>query len=162
MKQAWIAAFLLATPAVGQGVPPLNQLIDESIGYVSIAPGLLLIEDNQSSTICRIDVGADYFAAYAAGENPGEANVICVPTPVLATAAPKLANTVAFDEMIDTSIGYVTVGPGQLLIEDSVSSNICHVDVPDAFFTAYATGDSDLLASSAPSIICVPTPEFQK
>ena len=87
MKHAVTAAVLALVAGMAtaqQGVPALNTLIDESIGYVNLGPGLILVEDNVSSHICRIRVADTYFDAYAAGDRDTMAqnapSVVCVPT----------------------------------------------------------------------------------
>jgi hypothetical protein len=161
--------FVCSAALVAIGAPvfaddaPFHQLVDESIGYVNVAPGIILIEDDVSSNICRVDLPEDYFAAYAADDTDAMAaaqhDIVCVPSVQLSgDATGRTPDEIPFSQMIDESIGYANIGPGILLVEDDVSSSVCRVEIDDTYFSAYAEADQNAMAQSAPSIICVPSP----
>ena len=156
------AAALLATPLAAQDTKPFDEVIDESIGYVNIGPGLLLVEDDESSRICQIRVNDGYFFGYAAGNqaamDAAKPEVICVPTPIFVGNEATPAGDKNFADLIDDSIGYTTIGSGLILIEDDLSSNVCRVQADDAYFSAFAAGDAS--TAQAPMVVCVPTPTF--
>jgi hypothetical protein len=147
---------------------PFHQLVDESIGYVNIGPGLLLIEDEVSSHVCRVNVSDVYFFGYAEGD-PGALaaeppEIVCVPTSRIAADALPLARgeVTPFDQLVDESIGYASIGPGIVLIEDDVSSHVCRVQIDDLYFLAYANGNADRMRQLAPTIICVPSTDLTR
>jgi hypothetical protein len=158
---------LAAFPAAAQDVP-FDQLIDESIGYENIAPGILLVEDDISSHICRVHVSDVFFFGYAeADEGAMQADppqIVCVPTPQIAADALPLARgeDMPFDQVIDESIGYTAIGPGILLVEDEISSKVCRVQIDDLYFLAYANGNAERMRQLAPVIVCVPSPDLTR
>lgn len=161
-----LGLLLSAAPSLAQDAP-FHQLVDESIGYVGIGPGIVLLEDDVSSSICKVDVSDVFFFGYANDDAAAMAAeppvIVCVPTPDLAAdAVSSTPGDVAFDQLVDASIGYVSVGPGLLLLEDDVSSMLCRVQVDDAYFLAYATGNADRTGALAPTIICVPSPDLTR
>ena len=162
MRAALLAISLFATPALAQDVAPFDQLVDESIGYVTLDDGIVLIEDSISSTICKVDVSDAFFFAYQSKDAGAMAaarpEVVCVPTPaVVADALTAEDGGAAFDILIDQSIGYVSLAPGRLLVESETGSHICRVQIDDVYFMAHASGDDGRRRSAAPVIICVPT-----
>ncbi len=166
---AILAAVLTAAPAFAQDdASRLEDLVNNSIGYANIDEGILLIEDDISSNICKIDISDAFFFGYQAGDEDGmnaaKPTVICVPTPDMVADANANAggDIPGLDDMVDQSIGYVNIAPGTLLIEDDVSSHICRIQINDAYFLAYATGNADGRGTAAPTIICVPTPEVAR
>lgn len=160
---ASFAAFMaVAAPALAVD-KPFDQLVDESIGYVNIGPGIILIEDDVSSTVCRVYLPDEYFGAYLqedpAGMAAADHEIVCVPSRFLSDASlGRTPDDVPFDALIDRSIGYANIGPGLLLVEDDVSSNVCRVEIDDVFFFSFAEADANGMAQSAPVIICVPSP----
>jgi len=157
-----LCAALAAAPAVAADTP-FHQLVDQSIGYVNIAPGIILIEDDVSSNVCRVYLPDDYFGAYAAGDmdamSEADHEIVCVPSVELTEASlGRTPEDVPFNTLIDRSIGYANIGPGLLLVEDDVSSNVCRVDINDTYFFAFAEADANGMAQNAPVIICVPSP----
>ena len=157
---------MMATPALAQEVP-FHQLIDESIGYANIGPGLLLVEDDVSSNVCRIDISDVFFFGYAEGDSAAMAakppEIVCVPSVQFSDdAVSSTPDDVPFHQLVDESIGYVNLGPGIVLIEDDVSSNVCRVKVDDVYFLAYVAGNAERMRDAAPTIICVPSPELSE
>ncbi|MGI1661169.1 hypothetical protein ACRDNQ_02925 [Palleronia sp. KMU-117] len=162
-----ILAALSALPAQAQDTP-FDQLVNESIGYVNIGPGLLLVEDEVSSHVCRVNISDVYFFGYAEGD-PGAIaaeppEIVCVPTArVAADALPLVRGEVTpFDQIVDQSIGYASISPGIVLIEDDVSSHVCRVQIDDLYFLAYASGNDDRMRQLAPTIICVPSTDLTR
>lgn len=166
MRPAAIGLLLLSGPALAQE-STFSDLIDLSIGYTSIGPGIVLIEDDESSNVCKVDIPDRFFDGFAAGDSDAMAsaapNIVCVPSGQLSADAVGMpADADGFDALINASIGYVNIGPGIVLIEDDISSNVCRVQISDAYFIAHATGDDAARSSAAPVITCVPTPELSK
>jgi hypothetical protein len=160
-------ACLAAVPAASQDTP-FHQLIDESIGYVGIGPGLLLVEDDVSSNICRVHLSDVFFFGYAEADQTAmdadPPQIVCVPTPQIAADALPLARgaVTPFDQLVDESIGYASIGPGLVLIEDDVSSHVCRVQIDELYFLAYANGNAERMRQLAPTIICVPSPDLTR
>ena len=65
-----IVGSLLGASGLGSEFDELNTLVDESIGYVNVGPGLVLIESEEpaGSHICRIDIPDEFFAGYLADD----------------------------------------------------------------------------------------------
>ncbi len=163
------ALALMAGPSFAQDdAGRLEDLVNNSIGYANIDEGVLLIEDDLSSSICKIDISDAFFFGYQSGDaaamDGARPSVICVPTPDLVSDASSNAGgeIPGLDTMVDESIGYVNIAPGVLLIEDDISSHICRIQINDTYFLAYATGNADGRRSAAPTVICVPTPEVAR
>ena len=75
------AAALLATPALANQ-PDLSALITDTVGYVNVAPGVVIFEGDDFDTfICRIDVSDAAFDAYLANGELGGIDVgySCIP-----------------------------------------------------------------------------------
>ena len=141
-----------------QTLKSLDQVVYDSIAYANIGPGLVLIEDSISSSICRIYSSDAVFDAWAAGEESSEpGRAICVPTTEFGGGL--WVDEETFDDLINFSIGYVNVAPGQVLIESDGESHICRFRVTDDYFEAYAEGDTTLVPD--PEITCVPLTEFE-
>lgn len=160
-------ACLAAFPAAAQDTP-FHQLIDESIGYVNLAPGLLLVEDDISSNICRVHVSDVFFFGYAeadqAAMDADPPQIVCVPTARIAADALPLprGDATPFDQLVDESIGYANIGPGLVLIEDDVSSHVCRVQIDELYFIAYASGNAERMRQLAPTIVCVPSTDLTR
>ena len=90
--------------------------------------------------------------------------IVCVPTPQIAADALPLARGEAtpFDQIIDQSIGYTSIGPGIVLVEDEVSSKVCRVQIDELYFLAYASGNAERMRQLAPVIVCVPSPDLTR
>jgi len=166
MRPLALGCLVLSSPALAQDTT-FSDLIDQSIGYTSIGPGIVLIEDDESSNVCNVDIPDRFFDGYASGDTDAMASaapsIICVPSGQLASdAVGTAAEADGFDALINASIGYVNIGPGLLLIEDDLSSNVCRVQISDAYFIAHATGDAAARGAAAPVITCVPTPELSQ
>lgn len=76
-------AIAFATPGLADGhQPQLSELITDTIGYVSISPGVVLLEgDEFGAFICKIDASDAAFANYAATGDTGgeEIGYACIP-----------------------------------------------------------------------------------
>ena len=62
--------------------PDLSALITDTIGYVNVAPNVVIFEgDNFDTFICRIDVSDEAFDAYLANGDLGDIDVgyACIP-----------------------------------------------------------------------------------
>lgn len=158
---------IAALPAAAQDTP-FHQLIEESIGYANIGPGLLLVEDDVSSHVCRVYVSDVFFFGYAeADQNAMDADppqIVCVPTPQVAADALPLARgaVTPFDQLVDESIGYANISPGILLIEDDMSSHVCRVQIDELYFIAFASGNAERMRQLAPTIVCVPSTDLTR
>lgn len=168
MKRILAVLACLAAGPVAALDTPFHQLVDESIGYANIAPGLVLIEDDVSSHVCRVHISDVYFFGYAEADEAAmdldPPQIVCVPTPQIAADALPLARgaVTPFDQLVDESIGYANLAPGILLIEDDVSSHVCRVQIDELYFLAYANGNADRMRQLAPTIICVPSPDLTR
>ncbi len=71
----------LAAPAWANQ-PDLSALIADTVGYVNVAPNVVIFEgDNFDTFICRIDVSDEAFDAYLANGDLGGIDVgyACIP-----------------------------------------------------------------------------------
>lgn len=161
---AAVVAALLASPVAGEDLP-FDRRVDQSIGYVNIGPGLLLIEDDVSSSVCRVHIPDVFFLGYAEADPGAMAEdppqIVCVPSVQLSQdAVGRTPDDIPFNVLVDESIGYANIGPGLVLIEDDVSSVVCRIELDDAYFRSYAEGAPAAMRESAPLIICVPSPDL--
>lgn len=152
-------AILMLVP-VATLAKPFSEIVSESIGYVNIGPNVVLIEDEVSSRVCRVDVSDAFFDAYEAADATQQAaarsDVTCVPTLLFtASAVSPSVTPQPFNTMIDESISYLQVAPGQILVEGEAISHLCRVQVTSAYFDAFEQGDGDALRAAAPRITCV-------
>ncbi len=85
MKKTWIAALALAfvgTGAIAQGQPGIDGLISDTIGYVNVGPGVVIMEGEDYGTwICKFDLTDGDFASWMEDEVlPGnKEHVVCIP-----------------------------------------------------------------------------------
>ncbi len=74
-------AVVATTPALANQ-PDLSALITDTVGYVNVAPNVVIFEGDRFDTfICRIDVSDDAFDAYLANGDLGGIDVgyACIP-----------------------------------------------------------------------------------
>ena len=75
-----LGAFVAAPAWSNQ--PDLSALITDTIGYVNVAPNVVIFEgDNFDTFICRIDVSDEAFDTYLANGDLGDVDVgyACIP-----------------------------------------------------------------------------------
>ncbi len=116
-----------------KGAPKsLSAMVDNSVGYLNLSPGKILIEGEGWIAVCRIRISDAAFAR----EDPsvGDSSVQCIPLKMLDNAAGRL------QALMEDSVGYVTVAEDTILIEASTNgaSSICRLDIDDALFGADA------------------------
>ncbi|MEL6167975.1 MAG: hypothetical protein AAFR35_04745 [Pseudomonadota bacterium] len=161
MRTLTLAAAVLTAGTVAAQDTDLSTMINESIGYVNIAPGIVLIEDDISSSVCKIDIADAFFFGYLNDDDAAMAGaqpeVICVRTPDIVADAASPDGATPFDVLIDTSINYENIAPGMIMIEGDVTNHICRVQIDDVYFLSVTSGDEARRGSARPTIICVPT-----
>jgi hypothetical protein len=92
MKKTWIAALGFAfcgAAAMAQGQPNINRLISDTIGYVNVSPGVVIMEGEDFGTwICRFDLTDEDFSAWTPNSSlPGDKDhVTCIPVEELRQA----------------------------------------------------------------------------
>jgi hypothetical protein len=79
----------------------------------------------------------------------------------LALATPGFAEpgNVLYD-LIDTSVGYTSLGGNDVLIQGSSNPEICRFFGSDAYFDAVVAGDDAAKAAAKPQTACVPLSAF--
>ena len=73
---------VVATTSALANQPDLSALITDTVGYVNVAPNVVIFEGDRFDTfICRIDVSDDAFDAYLANGDLGGIDVgyACIP-----------------------------------------------------------------------------------
>jgi len=83
MRTTLFASILMFFPAIS-GAQSLNlsQILADSIGYVNVAPGVVLVEGEEIDVVCEIDLGRGFFESYRAGDLDATrkaSEVTCVP-----------------------------------------------------------------------------------
>lgn len=88
MRTALFAAILAFFPAIS-GAQSLNlsSIIANSVGYVNVSPGVILVEGEGIDALCEINLESGFFDAFRSGDLNATRNaseVTCVPLGVFA------------------------------------------------------------------------------
>lgn len=83
MRIAVFAALACLFPAICSAQSlSLSDILDNSVGYVNLSPGVVMIEGEEVNVICEISLGQQFFEAYRAGDLDAvraASDVTCVP-----------------------------------------------------------------------------------
>ncbi len=81
MNKFILATIVLGSASIIQAESSFRDLIDDSIGYVAVGEGVILIEGSEESHLCKISLTSEDFENYAQeGALSEESNrFICIP-----------------------------------------------------------------------------------
>lgn len=159
-----VAGLAVAHPVLADDSSRITDLIDNSFGYTQIGVTTLLIEGEKYPEICRFDEMDAYFAAVAAGDtSAAESNhpgVVCLPLSKVSVIETGTGIDSVFDlaTELDEAEGRISFAPNTLLIEGYENINLCHFNLPDAYFAALTAGEEPVEAD-LPSATCLPLNE---
>ncbi len=155
-----LAALIAATPLAAldsRHTTGLGQVIEESIGYVSIREGVILIETREGGVFCKFDVSDTDFQDFEDSRSAGNAGVTCIPYDVMDTSTVS-ADKRTLSSMIDSSVAYENVRDDVIILEIDQSAVLCRITLSDADFARYADeGRNGIQDARA---VCIPADQF--
>jgi hypothetical protein len=140
----------------------LADLVAESVGYVQVRDGVILIEDDYDEYICRMTASDAAFDAKAAGQEipAGALSSTCILLEEFDKSGTPAFAEKSLADLVAESVGYAHVRDGVVMIEDDYDEYVCRMDASDAAFDAKAAGQ-EIPAGSLTST-CILLEEFDK
>ncbi len=137
----------------------LTEVMKESIGFLTIRPGVVFVETRSGGSFCKIDVSDQVFSSFADGAFLNDSAFTCVPYDVFdedfVFSGPR-----DFTDFIDDSEGYMNIREGVVMVDDGAASSLCQITISDEDFTRFAAqGRSGVQDARA---ICVHLDELEK
>jgi hypothetical protein len=131
---ACVGVMFAAAPVCAASPQWLYSLIDNSDGYEQISDQILMIEGEDDIVICHFPLAAEMFGAGG--------TVRCLPVQSLEVAdlGGDIDDGTALYDFIDSSEGYVSVGPGVLMIEGEYDIQLCHFALNQSDFGGAGNG----------------------
>ena len=146
-----LGLMVAAAPAFAQSDVDLSTIVSDSVGYINIGPGIVLIEGDgvQPNRLCSIDVTESYITGVSNGEFPASgASYKCF--------ALNESGNGALSGLLDDSVGYFQVREGVFIVEGDSSANVCSFTTTPAFWSSFENGGSLDQAVDVPKAVCFP------